>query len=140
MRLDLQREPSRDAATLGALYVDGAWLCWTLEDEMREVAGRPVDDWKIAGKTAIPLGTYPVLVTMSMRFGRRLPLVESVPGFTGIRIHPGNTEADTEGCILLGLDRGNATVRLSRLAVHLLISKLGAQTALLTIHPPWGIV
>ncbi len=70
---------------------------------VREIAGSPVNAWKVAGKSAIPQGRYRVTLTMSKRFGRTLPLVNMVEGFDGIRIHPGNTAADTEGCLLPGM-------------------------------------
>lgn len=74
----------------------GNFSCWTLEDKVR-ILGQ-----KIAGQTAIPLGTYAVTIDMSIRFQCLMPHVLDVPGYDGIRIHKGNTEADTEGCILLG--------------------------------------
>lgn len=116
MQIDLERVQCTPDATIGSLSVDGAWLCWTCEDAVREVPGQPVGTWKVPGKTAIPAGTYEVGVTMSQRFGRPLPLLLAVPGFTGIRIHPGNTAADTEGCILPGLTRAGQSVGLSRRA------------------------
>ena len=124
MLIDVIREPSKDGATIGGLSVDGKWLCWTCEDAVREVPGQPVGEWKVAGKTAIPAGTYGVLVTMSGRFGRLLPLLVDVPGFTGIRIHPGNTAADTEGCILPGLTRAGQSVGLSRRAFDQVFSAI----------------
>jgi hypothetical protein len=94
MKLKLVREPSSETTTLGNLYIDGEWFCYTLEDKVREV--------KYAGITAIPIGTYKVVITWSPRFKRQLPLLVDVSGFDGIRIHPGNTHKDTEGCILVG--------------------------------------
>lgn len=76
---------------------------YSLEDTVREVAGWLVAEWKIPGKTAIPSGIYRMRWTMSNRFKREMLLLENVPGFAGIRIHAGNTDADTEGCILLGM-------------------------------------
>ena len=72
-------------------------LCYTLED-----AERPV---KIKGETAIPTATYTVIVTMSPRFKKELPLIMNVPNFSGVRFHGGNTENDSEGCPLLGMVR-----------------------------------
>jgi hypothetical protein len=94
MKLKLIREPSSETTTLGKLYVNGEFECYTLEDKVREV--------KYAGITAIPAGTYKVIVTWSPRFKRQLPLLINVPEFDGVRIHPGNTHRDTEGCILIG--------------------------------------
>ena len=103
----LVREEFTTESTVGKLYFrlsdrdPWTWLCWTLEDPAREAPGEPVEAWKIKGDTAIPRGTYAVTVTRSNRFGVDLPLLLDVPGFEGVRIHGGNTAADTEGCILV---------------------------------------
>ena len=81
---------------------------------------------KIWGETAIPKGNYRVSLTWSNRFKRVLPLVQDVPGFEGIRIHAGNTSADTEGCLLVGLARTANGVGESRKAMELLMLKLKA--------------
>lgn len=94
MNLLIQRKPSSQFATLGDLSIDGVFQCFTLEDPTRPI--------KIQNDTAIPAGTYKVTITPSQRFGRDMPLVNDVPGFSGIRIHSGNTDQDTDGCILLG--------------------------------------
>lgn len=119
MELKLVREV-KVAGTPGILYVDGKQVCWTLEDPVREVPGRPVSEWKVQDKTAIPAGRYRVLVTMSPRFKKRLPLLLDVPGFSGVRIHSGNTTEHTEGCILVGLTRHGLTVGNSRAAMAIL--------------------
>jgi hypothetical protein len=94
MKLKLLREKSSDDTTIGKLYIENEFFCYTLEDKVR--------DKKVYGETAIPIGTYKVVITWSPRFKRQLPLLVDVPGFDGIRIHPGNTHKDTEGCILVG--------------------------------------
>lgn len=116
MKLKLVREPSSDTTTLGNLFVNGVWECHTLEDKVREV--------KEAGVTAIPKGTYKVIITWSPRFKRQLPLLINVPGFDGIRIHPGNTHQDTEGCILVGTKVQGEMILESRKAFDKLYQKI----------------
>jgi len=105
-RIDFQ--PTR---TFGKLYVDGAYFCDVLEDTDRGLrADMPlarIADIKVQGKTAIPYGTYCVTFEYSPRFKRDMLTVCDVQGFSGIRIHAGNTEDDTEGCLLLGKRQGN---------------------------------
>jgi hypothetical protein len=103
MKLTLTRTFLGSNFTLGSLYLEYKWICYTLEDQVREVEGQPVSQWKVKGETAIPLGTYPVTITYSNRFLRNLPLISNVEGFEGIRIHSGNSDKDTEGCILVGM-------------------------------------
>jgi len=127
--LRLIREPSADGATLGVLFVDGRFECFCLEDEIRERAGVPVAAWKVPKKTAIPSGRYQVIVTQSARFKRRLPLLVGVPGFEGVRLHPGNTIADTEGCLLPGRLRAAQRVGESRVAFDRLFTQIEAALA-----------
>ena len=110
MRLTLQRKTSVGGATIGTLYIDGGFACHTLEDEVREVEGQPVESWKIHGKTAIPAGEYIVALADSPRFGNDTLTLLNVPGFQYIRMHAGNTSEDTEGCILLGLRATDCTL------------------------------
>jgi hypothetical protein len=95
VELLLLRQGFGAKSTEGELFIDGAHECWTLEDVVR--AGPKVD-----GATAIPCGRFKVIVNDSTRFKRKLPLLVNVPGFDGIRIHRGNTDIDTHGCILVG--------------------------------------
>jgi len=95
--------------------------CYTLEDKDRflEEGGE-----KIYGETAIPRGLYQVVIDQSQRFRRLLPRLLDVPHFEGIRIHAGNTDADTQGCILVGTVRGDERVVNSRVAFDKLFAKL----------------
>jgi hypothetical protein len=108
MNLLLNRLQLDPAFTIGELLVDGTFFCWTLEDTVRPAG------IKVPGSTAIPGGKYDVIITFSNRFQCDMPLVAGVPNFEGIRIHPGNTAADTEGCILVGDDRHGSSVGNSR--------------------------
>lgn len=107
MDLILQREPSTATSTPGTLWVNGKRIAYTLEDKVRAL--------KIAGKTAIPPGTYDLRISMSVRFKKELPEVLAVPNFTGVRIHGGNHHEHTEGCPLVGLVR-NSPERISNCA------------------------
>ena len=129
MNLRLVREPTVNGATRGCLFVDGHFACFTLEDAIREEAGQPVSAWKVQNQTAIPVGRYQVDITQSGRFKRLLPILLDVPGFAGIRIHSGNTTADTEGCILVGRTRGEQFIGESRLAFEELFPRLVAALA-----------
>lgn len=118
MELVLRRRWFTDETTIGELFVDGVRSCFVLEDKERE--GEP----KVYGKTAIPRGRYEVRITPSPRFKRDLPLLIGVPGFEGVRIHPGNVAADTEGCLLPGRVRELDRVLESRLAFDVLFAQL----------------
>lgn len=106
MELLLERKYLKAAYTIGCLSIDGTRFCDTLEDRVRDLSR----ETKVAGATAIPAGRYQVVVSHSPRFGRELPRLLEVPGFTGILIHRGNTAADTAGCILVGENREQGMV------------------------------
>lgn len=109
MELKLYRKIYSKNSTVGELFINGTFFCFTLEDLCRDI-NRDGDlndpgEAKVYGKTAIPAGRYQVLINMSNRFKKLMPLLVNVPGFEGIRIHNGNTAAHTEGCILVGASK-----------------------------------
>jgi hypothetical protein len=116
MKLLLKRLHKTENSTIGELYVDGKFECYTLEDKEREV--------KIKSETAIPKGTYIVGITLSNRFKKLLPILINVPNFEGVRIHSGNTNHDTEGCILVGTTRSKDFIGNSRTAFQKLFAKM----------------
>jgi hypothetical protein len=116
MELRLERMDSVGDCMIGKLYVDEELECYTLEDPERLA--------KIHGKTAIPDGRYEVVISQSPRFGRELPLLLNVPNFEGVRIHPGNTADDTEGCILVGETTNGTSIGQSKAAFDRLFKKL----------------
>jgi hypothetical protein len=116
MKLLLKRLHKTENSTIGELYVDGKFECYTLEDVEREV--------KIKSETAIPKGTYIVGITLSNRFKKLLPILINVPNFEGVRIHSGNTNHDTEGCILVGTTRSDDFIGNSRVAFSKLFKKM----------------
>ena len=118
MKLELLRTDLGKVCTIGELFVDGKHECFTLEDVVRS------DGVKVYGETAIPKGTYSVDITYSPRFKRDLPLLIGVENFIGIRIHPGNTASDTDGCILVGQGKGQNCILSSRAAFDVLFSKI----------------
>lgn len=120
MLMLLERVDCSDERSLGQLFLNGVFFCWTCEDALRPGP-------KVPGKTAIPAGSYVVRITMSPRFGVRMPLLLDVPGFSGIRIHPGNTAEDTDGCILPGYGRTPDGISDSRKAYANLFARLDAE-------------
>lgn len=118
MEIKIIRAWRKDGYTIGKVFVDGERWCESLEDTDRglhqRMSNAEIAKRKIKGKTAIPTGTYNVEITYSPRFKKMLPLVVDVPGFSGIRIHSGNTAEDTDGCILLGRNTAKGRVNDSR--------------------------
>ena len=102
MELILQRTKFRETITTGQLYIDGEFFCFTLEDKVREVSGQHVKTWKIPTMTAIPVGIYDITFENSPKFGPDTLTINHVPGFSEIRIHSGNNQFDTDGCIIVG--------------------------------------
>jgi hypothetical protein len=107
IRLKVVREVFGKTSTLGKLYINGVFFAHTLEDKCRNLNGDARK--KVKSQTCIDEGVYGVTVTVSNRFKKPLPLLLNVPCFEAIRIHGGNTEADTEGCILIGAESDGAS-------------------------------
>ena len=128
MLIEVKRFEFKDTYTVGKMYIDNIYECYTLEDVVRKGA-------KVNGQTAIPTGTYNLIINHSNRFNRDLPLLENVPNFTGVRIHAGNTSANTEGCILVGTTwSGKDFIGNSKVAFNKLFEKLKkAKTATIKI-------
>lgn len=110
MKLKLYRKFLGNKYTIGKLFVNDEYICDTLEDVVRS------EGIKVYGETAIPCGVYEIVLTMSPRFKKVLPLLLDVPHFEGVRIHTGNTEKDTEGCILVGYNKVKGKVINSKIA------------------------
>lgn len=102
MKLCLIRRWFTDQSTEGDLYLNGVFLCYTIEDRTRD---GDIFQTKVHGHTAIPYGKYRVVLQDSPRFGDDTFTIERVPNFSYVRIHAGNRPADTEGCILVGMSR-----------------------------------
>lgn len=128
MNLKLIRKYKLSTYTIGKLYINGKYFCDTLEDKDRgltdDMTVNEISKIKIKKETAIPTGTYKVTITYSNRFKKNMPLINDVKGFEGIRIHSGNTNQDTEGCILVGFNKVKGNVINSRDTYNKLFSVL----------------
>lgn len=128
MELNVKRIARKDGYTIGRLFINNEYFCDTLEDtdrglkdtmQVNEILAK-----KVKGQTAIPTGKYDVILTFSPRFKRVLPLLLSVKGYEGVRIHAGNTNKDTEGCLLVGENKAKGQVINSRATLEKLMSIL----------------
>lgn len=119
MGLLLKRIAKQPNYTIGKLYIDNVYFCDTLEDKDRglnnEMSSTEINKIKVYGETAIPTGTYKIdMNTVSPKYSNpnkyayakvydsKMPRLVNVPGFEGVLIHPGNTDKDSYGCILVG--------------------------------------
>ena len=116
MELVVERFALRPNYTIGRLLIDGKKYCDTLEDKVRDTNKNGEFDngeSKVYGETAIPYGKYELKYTFSPKFSKKsaykafikndlMPEICNVPQFTGVRIHGGNTDKDTYGCLLVG--------------------------------------
>jgi hypothetical protein len=121
MEFSLVRKYFTETYTIGKLSVDGEYLCETLEPVVRDLHDINHDgdftdpgEGKVYGKTAIPYGRYEIKMVYWKKHKKLCPLLQDVPGFTGIFIHAGNTAEDSEGCILVGENKEKGKVLYSR--------------------------
>jgi len=117
MELKVIRRDKTDRYTIGDFYFEDHKFCNTLEDTVR------LDGFKVIHQTAIPAGRYELKLTYSNRFKQVMPQLMNVPNFEGIRIHPGNKETDTSGCILVGTQSGDTLIK-SKIAYNSLMEEL----------------
>ena len=122
MKIELVRIAFKDTYTIGKLYVDGKYFSDVLEDVDRgldsSMSESEILEKKVKGQTAIPTGHYVINITYSPKYKRMMPLLLDVKGFSGIRIHSGNTAKDTEGCLLVGKNKQVGKV-LERPLIHI---------------------
>lgn len=108
LHFTILRKYRKETYTIGQLYVNGEFLCNTVEDRDRglnnNMSASAILKIKVANETAIPTGTYVLVVSESPKFGRDLIEVRGVPGFTGIRIHKGSNANHSSGCIIPGIN------------------------------------
>lgn len=105
MQLELKRIALKPTYTIGKLYIDGNYYCDTIEDKVIDLnKNGKFDDGidKVMHETAIPYGTFKVIVNYSPKFKRELPRLLNVPYFEGILIHNGVTQNNSSGCIIIG--------------------------------------
>ena len=128
MRLTLVRIANRPTYCIGKLYIDGKYFCDTLEDVDRglddSMSEEEIKKLKVKGETAIPTGIYQVTITYSPKYKKNMPLINNVKGYSGIRIHSGNTAKDTEGCLLVGKNKEVGKVLESRVTFNALFKRL----------------
>ena len=123
MEIKLVREVFTETSTIGSLYINGVFECYTLEDKDRKLES---GGQKVYAKTAIPRGKYNIVNSFSNRFQKYLPEIQNVPQFAGIRIHPGNTADHSEGCVLLGSTKAKDFIGNSKVAFAAFFKKIQA--------------
>ena len=107
--------------TIGNLFINGKYFCDTIEDTVRILNS---EENKIKDKTAIPKGCYELILSYSPHFKRILPEILDVPYFKNIRIHNGNDENSSSGCIIVGLNKIKGKVIESKPTLNKLMNVL----------------
>lgn len=128
MRITLVRIANRPTYCIGKLYIDGVYFSDVIEDVDRGLDDRmsleEILARKVKGETAIPTGIYEVTITYSPKYKKLMPLINNVKGYSGIRIHSGNTAKDTEGCLIVGKNTKVGMVTESRVTYNALFKRL----------------
>ena len=131
MRLTLKRISKQPTYTIGRLYINNVYFCDTLEDTDRglsqDMTIEEIKRIKVQDETAIPTGEYQVVLSKSPRFKKVLPEILDVPGYTGVRIHSGNTANDSSGCLLVGENKVKGKVINSRNTLQKLMQVLQSE-------------
>jgi len=132
MNLRIIRKTFTEKSTIGELHINGQFFCYTLEDKDRglddSMSLLTIKAKKIFGLTAIPYGSYKMIVNVSPKMGRLLPRFVNIKGFDGVLIHRGNTATDSLGCVIVGYKKGIDSVYESTKAEADLVSKIKNQT------------
>jgi hypothetical protein len=106
MNILIERKWKKETYTIGRVYINGEFFSNSMEDKDRglhqQMSEKEINAKKVYGVTAIPTGDYVVKMTYSPKYKRKMPQIMNVKGFSGIRIHSGNTATDSLGCVLLG--------------------------------------
>lgn len=109
MNIQLKRIAKKETYTIGKLYINGVYFCDTIEDKDRglnqAMSINDIKKKKVYGETAIPTGTYKLVIDYSNRFKKNMAHILNVPGYEGIRIHTGNSAKDSLGCIIVGKNK-----------------------------------
>ena len=128
MKLKVVRETKTDISTIGSLFINDVFFCYTLEDKDRGLKQSDsllfIQGKKIFGLTAIPSGFYKLTVNQSPKFKRMLPRILDIKGFDGVLLHRGNSANDSLGCILVGYKKGDNSIFESTKAETDLVNRL----------------
>ena len=128
MKLKVVREIKNDVCTIGSLFINDVFFCYTLEDKDRGLKQSDsllfIQAKKIFGLTAIPSGFYKLTVNQSPKFKRMLPRILDIKGFDGVLLHRGNSANDSLGCILIGYKKGENSIFESTKAETDLVNRL----------------
>ena len=125
MKLFIERKYYKDGYIIGRLYINGEFICNTLEPPR----GTAMQTITTGSCKAIAPGTYRVQMYLSPRFKTRLPLLQNVPGRSGILIHAGNTVKNTQGCILVGMNTKVGSVMNSKKCLKKIIDAVSKAEA-----------